>query len=313
MKTIVDFFKNSPRKQDPDPELLRALELSKKEFMKEQKRHLNIPEKQKKRKRIVQPADDDEDDWFQTVSSRHQLPKKHVKVKKELPPEEPPLVIENLSEWFEVKEEKANEKAYEIPDLSAFLDQDNDEDDSRPGQESFECSICKNVFTTQREWDDHESNCSLTIISDDDEEEQQVVMEEEEEQQVILEEDEEIDNSDCSVIDLVNNVYPTIQDSDDNATMVVEDENQEEEDDGYLSPLEGFTNINENRSEYNAYFEQLQQPTPVKRTRAASTGRSRGGRGRGGRSRGGRGRGGSRAPKTNYYNNRRRYGTKKKN
>ncbi|KAI8373995.1 hypothetical protein EDC96DRAFT_572309 [Choanephora cucurbitarum] len=56
-----------------------------------------------------------------------------------------------------------------------------------------------------------------------------------------------ISDSDCSVIDLVD----------------PDNSSKPNDDDGYLSPLEGFTNIKENRedAQFNPFFQQLEQKT----------------------------------------------------
>ena len=60
-----------------------------------------------------------------------------------------------------------------------------------------------------------------------------------------------ISDSDCSVIDLVD----------------PDNSSKPKDDDGYLSPLEGFTNIKENRddAQFNPFFQQL-ETTKKRRT-----------------------------------------------
>ncbi|KAI8098317.1 uncharacterized protein B0P05DRAFT_521358 [Gilbertella persicaria] len=207
LKEIFQNIRNKSTKDDQEErELQRAIELSKKEQVKEQKRLLEqFSRISNKKKRLVQHIEEDENDLFQTVSSRPQPVKKTKKIKQE-PVNQGPLL--------------------EIPDLSAFLNEpdnrnsailiDDDEDEQVEG-----------LFDDQRLEPDN-SNQELTLISD----------------------------SDCSVIDLVNpdNTHDPLP---------------EEEDDGYLSPLEGFTNIKENRDNalFNPFFEQFKQKEPTKRKR----------------------------------------------
>jgi hypothetical protein len=111
-------------------------------------------------------------------------------------------------------------------------------------------------------------------------------------------------DSDCSVIDLIENPEAALRRRDSIEEIEVEEITSslppvftlpqifspssppieqeepprnyqaEEEDDGYLSPLEGFTNINENNSEFNPYFAQLQAPIPTPRKGRSTTPRS---------------------------------------
>lgn len=96
------------------------------------------------------------------------------------------------------------------------------------------------MFLAQSILDDHEAICrNAEVISDDD------------------------DN--CSVIDLVDNNPEIYSVGNDYETQTVQENDNDMEDDGYLSPLEGFTSISENREEYNNYLQQLQHKPPTKR------------------------------------------------
>jgi hypothetical protein len=76
-----------------------------------------------------------------------------------------------------------------------------------------------------------------------------------------------LSDSDCSVIDLVEQTEAA-------DPMTIDDK---EEEDGYLSPLEGFTNLKDNRDNqaFGQYFAQLQPPPVQKRKRATSAPRKK--------------------------------------
>lgn len=81
-------------------------------------------------------------------------------------------------------------------------------------------------------------------------------------------------DTDCSVIDLVNNPEATTLGEE----ATIDPMTFEEEEDGYLSPLEGFTNLKDNRDDqaFGQYFAQLQQAPPKQRRKRTSTSRNTG-------------------------------------
>ncbi|KAF1801303.1 hypothetical protein V8B55DRAFT_1527817 [Mucor lusitanicus] len=186
------------------------------------------------------------------------------------------LDIDDLDEWLDAKTEKpeASDPALEITDLDAYLDsyQDDDEDmeqeprsvitiddqDDIPPPRHIPCPMCQKLFKPGREVQEHAAKCN-NMISDTD--------------------------SDCDIIDLINpaNTVISKQTSSPPPSFAEAPVAQEEdEDDGYLSPLEGFTSIKNNQSEaFNPYFQQLQQPAPKPRkartTRKSTTTTKRGG------------------------------------
>lgn len=78
-------------------------------------------------------------------------------------------------------------------------------------------------------------------------------------------------DTDCSIIDLVNNnseVTGRQEEEDIIDPMRID----QEEEDGYLSPLEGYTNLRDNQDnqEFNQYFAQLEQ-APVQSKKRSYT------------------------------------------
>ncbi|CEP11930.1 hypothetical protein [Parasitella parasitica] len=345
--TIDELFKRpiSANRRTEDEDLLLAMRLSQQEHLNEQKKLLeqyallsqkqfeNAPSHTIKKKRLIKPdpeehnddkmedfTDDDDDQWFQTVSIRPQPPVKKAQPKSRLEPrskyklkvaqaqkkakdvfsdstkthaltpvstfinkdtmntsvkrenDEILLEVDDVDRWLDAKIEKTEESnMVEITDIDAFLDQvgpqpqhivtiDEDAQEELRGntsnsQQLVACPLCQRPFQQGKEIQEHAARCN-NMISDSD------------------------SDSNCDVIDLINPANNSISKQTDL------EKTQEEEDDGYLSPLEGFTSIQNGENEaFNPYFEQL-QPKP-KKTRASRGPRkpasNRGGRaGRGG-------------------------------
>ncbi|KAG2190202.1 hypothetical protein INT46_008920 [Mucor plumbeus] len=338
-RTIDELFKKAPpnRSKNEDEDLLRAIQLSQQEHVNEQKklleqysllsqrqfdhaaphttkkrRLIKMEDKKNEEEKIEDITDDDEDQWFQTVSIRPQPPFKKPQQKQKLKQKEKLkqkhksipskaaetatiitattsasmtkskdttnniikkennetiLDIENVEDWLEAKLEKPEASdVLEITDLEAFLKNYDDEpqsdlntslkdyedepqsiitiDDEEGLQENVlrnvrlvACPLCQRTFKEGKEIQKHAAKCN-NMISDTD------------------------SDSDCDIIDLINPANNHIS----KQTVSVQDE-AEEDDDGYLSPLEGFTSIKngQNNEAFNPYFEQLQQPLPKPR------------------------------------------------
>ncbi|KAI8644110.1 hypothetical protein BD408DRAFT_413738 [Parasitella parasitica] len=347
--TIDELFRRptpaNPRTEDKD--LLLAIQLSQQEHVNEQKRMFeqyallsqkhfeSAPSHSSEKRRFIKPdpeeyddgiegsTDDDDNQWFQTVSTRPQLPVKkaqpkskptpktksklkeaQVQKKKNIPykstraPASTPasvsinkyttnttvkrenddmlLEIDNVDKWLDAKVEKTEESGMvEITDIDAFLDQAEQEsqhivtiDNDTQGelrtttsnkQQLVACPLCQRPFQQGKVIQEHAAKCN-NMISDTG------------------------SDSDCDVIDLINPANNSI------SKQIYTEEAQKEDDDGYLSPLEGFTSIQNGENEaFDPYFEQL-QPKPKKPRAARGTRKPTSNRGgRAGRA-GGRGR-----------------------
>ncbi|KAK4521155.1 NADH dehydrogenase [ubiquinone] 1 alpha subcomplex subunit [Mucor velutinosus] len=372
--TLDELFKRLPPQKRPsseDEDLQLAMEMSQREHINEQKRLLEqyalLSQKQfrpstpslatatmiAKKKRLikVEPeeeeerienfTDDDDSQWFQTVSMRSQQPpvKKAPSKPKPKPkpkqkeaskqkskrhiPLPPPtftsatastssmhndtssnitivkredagevlLDIDDVDEWLEVKAEhtEASEPALEITDLDAYLDNYQNEEDMDQEPKSvitiddqeeqhdippspqassphcMPCPMCQKLFKQGRDIQEHAASCN-NMVSDTD------------------------SDSDCDIIDLINPANTVISKQTSTPPPSLAEAStpvliEGEEEDGYLSPLEGFTSIKNNQNEaFNPYFQQLQQPTPKPRkaraTRKSTTTKRGNGRGR---------------------------------
>ncbi|CAO3637068.1 unnamed protein product [Mucor fragilis] len=383
--TLDELFKRQPpppsqrRSTNEDEDLQRAMEMSQREHINEQKKLFEqyslLSQKQfspstpsstanttamtGRMKRIIKAeseeqelienfTDDDDDQWFQTVSMRPQQPpvkkaqpKPKPKLKqKDIPKQKskrhiptPPtstfvtaftsssssfssmhnndttsssstivkqevgneilLDIDDADEWLEAKTEKteASDPALEITDLDAYLDNYQDDDEDMDNEPTFvsmmdeqqeqqyipppppsaprtscqymPCPMCQKLFKQGRDIQEHAAECN-NMISDTG------------------------SDSDCDIIDLINPANTMISKQTSPPPSLAEAQAPveiEDDDDGYLSPLEGFTSIKNNQNEAsNPYFQQLQQPAPKPRkaraTKKSTTTKRGGGRGR---------------------------------
>ncbi|KAI8890195.1 hypothetical protein K501DRAFT_328590 [Backusella circina FSU 941] len=322
------------KKPSTDNELQKALELSQKEHIAEQQRIFQQVKRLNKGKQPVRsrplvfplpkPNDEDEDDFFQTVSTRPPLIKKektkknadkmksqsHIK-KEGKEEEEEQLIIDDVTEWLDAKKEKEEEifeidnvskwlqeemipkrekqdeeeETLEIEDVSAWLEEDNqtngqdptpskkkqrrvrchicnqlverdvirlhtrectmmDEDDNNSNMAAFasnnkqECPICFGLFNAN-EIEAHSSNCNIQDNNG-------LAFEFNMERQVYDVESGD-SSSECSFIDMSSSQF--------NEASIIPQ--QDEEDSGYLSPLEGHVNILDNPERYQAFFNQF--------------------------------------------------------
>ncbi|GAA5798717.1 hypothetical protein HPULCUR_004122 [Helicostylum pulchrum] len=228
MTSIKDLLKNGKPRSSEDTQLKLALELSKEEHIKEQKRLLQQFSKpiQRKRRIIQKEEEEDNDDWFQTISSRPQHKNQaKIEAKKE---EEKVVVNEDKEETVK------HEEPFEF-DLSSIFDNDEEQQEEE-----------------NTEFLQDNANNTLPMVSDAE--------------------------SDCSVIDLCNedanqtnttksaehNVEQSMQQSVENSVQGTRDN-----DDGYLSPLEGFVSLNdsERSQQYLAQF----TPKPTRKRKATTT------------------------------------------
>jgi hypothetical protein len=108
MTSIRDLLQKGKQRSSEDTQLKLALELSKQEHIKEQKRLLQQFTKKKKR-RIIQREEEEEEDWFQTISSRPQDKNQAkretvIKAKRETVKQEEPFEFD-LSSIFDEQEQ----------------------------------------------------------------------------------------------------------------------------------------------------------------------------------------------------------------
>ncbi|KAI8970181.1 hypothetical protein BDF20DRAFT_889733 [Mycotypha africana] len=186
-----------------------------------------------------------------------------VVVKKEKDEEGVLLDVDDMSEWLKVKEEEdvgdgeGDNHHLVIDDFTAFLNEEDSQKDIVTNKELSQPHKETEDVYLPIDFNINEGNTegSIILIDDDDD-------------NIKYQATSDIDDaSDCSVIDLVNPNNNTTNNSQSQQQV-------HEEDDGYLSPLEGFTNLDRSNAEFNPFFEQLQPRAPAKRTRkstAAST------------------------------------------
>ncbi|KAG1464271.1 hypothetical protein G6F56_005117 [Rhizopus delemar] len=147
---LYDLYEKKAKKarDNPDRELELAIELSKKEQIKEQKKLFELFERQS-------ILDIDDDDWFQTVS-HPPTPKKSLKrklIKHEPEENESPLIVEDLSKLLKKENDSQEQQHLVIDDLSQFLKKEDQEEQ----QESLTIENLSHFLKKEEQEEEQES------------------------------------------------------------------------------------------------------------------------------------------------------------